>query len=161
MSSACANPVIYGFLNENFSKEFRLIWLWWKDWIKQVIRIIFPGLLRPDDPSTMVVQPVVIVVDHDGADHDTISNAMEMKQIKKWILISIRTWMRSLIQIIFFNPAGLWWAEWSDRLDNNHWDSSELYQSGIFPGLFQADRSISYGTAANHELFISWVLLLF
>ena len=23
MSSACANPVIYGFLNENFSKEFR------------------------------------------------------------------------------------------------------------------------------------------
>ena len=83
MSSACANPVIYGFLNENFSKEFRLIWLWWKDWIKQVIRIIFPGLLRPDDPLTMVVQPVVIVVDHDGADHDTISNAMEMKQIKK------------------------------------------------------------------------------
>lgn len=24
MSSACANPVIYGFLNENFSKEFRV-----------------------------------------------------------------------------------------------------------------------------------------
>ena len=25
MSSACANPVIYGFLNENFSKEFRYV----------------------------------------------------------------------------------------------------------------------------------------
>ena len=25
MSSACANPVIYGFLNENFSKEFRCV----------------------------------------------------------------------------------------------------------------------------------------
>ena len=23
MSSACANPVIYGFLNENFNKEFK------------------------------------------------------------------------------------------------------------------------------------------
>ena len=26
MSSACANPVIYGFLNENFSKEFKAIY---------------------------------------------------------------------------------------------------------------------------------------
>ncbi|XP_040565594.1 neuropeptide F receptor [Lepeophtheirus salmonis] len=30
MLSACANPVIYGFLNENFSKEFKQIGLWWK-----------------------------------------------------------------------------------------------------------------------------------
>lgn len=29
MSSACANPVIYGFLNENFSKEFTAIGKWW------------------------------------------------------------------------------------------------------------------------------------
>jgi hypothetical protein len=31
MSSACANPVIYGFLNENFSKEFLAIGKWWMD----------------------------------------------------------------------------------------------------------------------------------
>ncbi len=31
MLSACANPVIYGFLNENFSKEFVAIGRWWVD----------------------------------------------------------------------------------------------------------------------------------
>ena len=31
MSSACANPVIYGFLNENFSKEFIAIGRWWAE----------------------------------------------------------------------------------------------------------------------------------
>jgi hypothetical protein len=80
MSSACANPVIYGFLNENFSKEFRLIWQWWKERIKNVIRCIFPGLLLPEDPTAVVVQPVIVVKD---PDNDTISNAVELKQIKK------------------------------------------------------------------------------
>ena len=26
MTSACANPVLYGFLNENFKKEFVILW---------------------------------------------------------------------------------------------------------------------------------------
>ena len=82
MSSACANPIIYGFLNENFSKEFRLIWQWWKDKSIQAVRLIFPSLIRPEDPGTVAVQPVVVVVNKDG-DQDSVSNAVELKQIKK------------------------------------------------------------------------------
>lgn len=26
MTSACANPILYGFLNENFKKEFIILW---------------------------------------------------------------------------------------------------------------------------------------
>ena len=82
--SACANPVIYGFLNENFSKEFRLIWQWWKEQFKKVIRFLFPGLLKPDDPSTVLVQPVVIINEGQCVpDNETLSNAVELKQIKK------------------------------------------------------------------------------
>ena len=79
MSSACANPVIYGFLNENFSKEFRLIWQWWNDRIKNCIRFLFPGLIKPDDPGATVVEQVVIINDADLQEKDTISNAVELK----------------------------------------------------------------------------------
>ena len=45
MSSACANPVIYGFLNENFSKEFRLIGQWWKVKLRSICSCIISNLL--------------------------------------------------------------------------------------------------------------------
>jgi hypothetical protein len=37
-------------------------------------------LLLPEDPTAVVVQPVIVVKD---PDNDTISNAVELKQIKK------------------------------------------------------------------------------
>ncbi len=43
MSSACANPVIYGFLNENFSKEFQAIGRWWLDRGKALFGWCAPG----------------------------------------------------------------------------------------------------------------------
>jgi hypothetical protein len=55
MSSACANPVIYGFLNENFSKEFRLIGEWWKDVIINTFKLCCPGVGRlTSNPTTII-----------------------------------------------------------------------------------------------------------
>ncbi|XP_059091536.1 neuropeptide F receptor-like [Tigriopus californicus] len=48
MSSACANPVIYGFLNENFAKEFAAIGHWWSDgfrWVGKVVGLLPKGSL--------------------------------------------------------------------------------------------------------------------
>lgn len=55
MSSACANPVIYGFLNENFSKEFRLIGEWWKDRIIDTLKLCCPKVGRLASNPTMTL----------------------------------------------------------------------------------------------------------
>ncbi|QQP41876.1 Uncharacterized protein FKW44_016371, partial [Caligus rogercresseyi] len=51
MLSACANPVIYGFLNENFSKEFKQIGLWWKTKVNCCANLIMLSYKQPTEKT--------------------------------------------------------------------------------------------------------------